>query len=182
MGMLTLQTKRLSRRPITAEDGLQLSAWAMDCQATRFLGYDVLTSEEQLAAHAAALTEKTKQSAHDYVWLVHLTDSPAAIGQISLHSGDTPGRYVLGYEFSVSAWGKGYATEAAQAVIQFAFTQTPISFIYGTYDTENPASGGVLRHCGMQFLSQREGCDIKQGLTNRTMIRMYIERTDKEEG
>ena len=180
MGMVTLQTKRLILRPITAEDGFQLSAWAMDCQATRFLGYDVLTSEEQLTAHAAALAEKTKQSAHYYVWLVHLMDSPAAIGLISLHPGDTPGRYVMGYEFSVSAWGQGYATEAAQSVIQFAFTKTPISFIYGTYDAENPASGGVLRHCGMQFLSQREGCDIKQGLTNRTMIRMYIECTRKE--
>ncbi len=56
----------------------------------------------------------------------------------------------VGYNFLPSAWGNGYATEAACALIGFAFSQTPLEEIVAVTYPENLASQKVLRKAGMK--------------------------------
>ena len=58
--------------------------------------------------------------------------------------------YWLGKEF----WGLGYATEAAQAVVQYGFEKLRLHRIYARYLSRNTASGRVLEKLGMTH----EGC------------------------
>lgn len=55
--------------------------------------------------------------------------------------------YLLGGEF----WGKGFATEAAIASVQFGLNQIGLKEIIGLTDPENIASQKVLQKCGMTF-------------------------------
>ncbi len=54
--------------------------------------------------------------------------------------------YWIGEEY----WGNGYATEAAQALLQFAFDEKGYHKVYARYFNSNPASGRVLQKIGMK--------------------------------
>ncbi|MBP3038232.1 GNAT family N-acetyltransferase [Bacillaceae bacterium Marseille-Q3522] len=54
--------------------------------------------------------------------------------------------YWIGEEF----WGNGYATEAAQAVLQFAFEEKHYHKVFARYFRSNPASGRVMKKIGMK--------------------------------
>ncbi|WP_088049285.1 GNAT family N-acetyltransferase [Virgibacillus dakarensis] len=54
--------------------------------------------------------------------------------------------YWVGEEF----WGNGHATEAAQAILKFAFDVKQYHKIFARYFHSNPASGRVLQKLGMK--------------------------------
>ena len=57
----------------------------------------------------------------------------------------------LGYWLGVSHWGKGYATEALHAVIDYAFTDLAHESLQAGARVTNPASRRVLEKCGFQW-------------------------------
>jgi len=59
----------------------------------------------------------------------------------------------LGFWIGVDWWGRGYAREAARAVIRFGFETLDLNRICAHHMTRNPASARVLQAVGMQ----REG-------------------------
>lgn len=69
------------------------------------------------------------------------------IGSVSARY--TPqGRIEIGYVFSPEHWGRGYATEAVQALVDAVFMLTREPAIEATTRVVNPASQRVLRKCG----------------------------------
>lgn len=56
----------------------------------------------------------------------------------------------IGYWIGVPYWGRGYATEAAAAVIRYGFEQLNLNRIYAAHFARNPQSGNVLRKLGMR--------------------------------
>ena len=57
----------------------------------------------------------------------------------------------MGYWLGVKHWGKGYATEAARAIIDHAFTELDCAAIQSSARVTNPASRRVLEKCGFQW-------------------------------
>src|SRR5712675_199725 len=57
----------------------------------------------------------------------------------------------IGYWLGVPFWGKGYATEAARAVIDHAFGDLGYDLLLGGARVSNPASRRVLEKCGFQW-------------------------------
>ena len=57
----------------------------------------------------------------------------------------------LGYWLGVNHWGKGYATEALHAVIDYAFTDLAHEALQAGARVTNPASRRVLEKCGFQW-------------------------------
>lgn len=60
----------------------------------------------------------------------------------------------LGYEINPVHWGKGYATEAARAMLDFGFRELGVQRIWAWCNAENRASSRVLEKLGMH-LSRR---------------------------
>lgn len=56
-----------------------------------------------------------------------------------------------GYRYIQQYWGKGYATEAAQAVLNFGIQQQ-LHNIVGCANVENIASVKILEKIGLEFL------------------------------
>jgi RimJ/RimL family protein N-acetyltransferase len=75
-------------------------------------------------------------------------DLVGAIGFDRLEDGDSPD---LGYWLGVSHWGRGYATEAARAVIDFAFDAYGFERLAAGCRITNAASRRVLEKCGFQY-------------------------------
>jgi RimJ/RimL family protein N-acetyltransferase len=58
----------------------------------------------------------------------------------------------LGYRLHTSAWGKGYATEGARALIAAAFADAGIARVYATTMAVNVRSRGVMERAGLRFV------------------------------
>ncbi|HFK5568431.1 GNAT family acetyltransferase [Elizabethkingia meningoseptica] len=71
------------------------------------------------------------------------------IGAIGIHDrGDDKAE--LGYWIALPYWNKGFATEAAKAVLNFGIKELKLHKIYATHFLHNPASGKILEKIGMQ--------------------------------
>jgi RimJ/RimL family protein N-acetyltransferase len=63
--------------------------------------------------------------------------------------------FLLGKKF----WGQGFATEAALAIVQYAFQELDLSRLICLIDPENLASVNVAKRIGMHFEQKVDGID-----------------------
>jgi ribosomal-protein-alanine N-acetyltransferase len=82
--------------------------------------------------------------------LVTLSLPVVPLGGIGLAFAAAHASTEVGYWMSLPARGHGYATEAASALYDFAFSQLGVHRIEGRYFTRNPASGRVMQTLGMR--------------------------------
>ena len=87
-----------------------------------------------------------------------------AFGAISVQ-GRGVDRLTLGYALSPEAWGRGYGSEAVEAMVNAAFTLTPSVEINVDVRTENPASRRVLEKNGFTHMSRGlQGAPARGGM------------------
>ncbi|MGY6501006.1 MAG: GNAT family N-acetyltransferase [Acidimicrobiales bacterium] len=55
----------------------------------------------------------------------------------------------VGYTFHPDHWGRGYATEAAQALVRYLFEDVGVTRVEATLHPDNPPSARVLEACGL---------------------------------
>jgi len=86
----------------------------------------------------------------NFIWLICLIDSGETIGDCGIHIDLKHRRGVLGYLIRPDHWGRGIATEAVSAVIEYCFSHLnpPLNRIEADHYIENPASGRVLEKLG----------------------------------
>lgn len=141
-----LQTARLILRRPRPEDSKAIAALANDiriAQNTVRLPYPYTLSD----AHAWLRTTDGKTSAA--IYLVTLAQG-TVIGVCGVEPGGDRGTE-LGYWLGTHYWGQGYATEAARAVIDYAFAELGCEELQSGARISNPASRRVLEKCGFQW-------------------------------
>jgi RimJ/RimL family protein N-acetyltransferase len=104
-------------------------------------------AEAWIATHPAAWAEGSR------VTFAITSHEDELQGAISLHLYPEHSRGELGYWIGHPYWGQGLATEAAVAVLEFAFRTLQLNRVQASHLPRNPASGRVLQKLGMQ----REG-------------------------
>ena len=72
-------------------------------------------------------------------------------------------RAELGYWIGVPFWGKGYATEAASAMVKYGFETLRLRRIFASHIVSNSASAKVLRKIGMHHEGRQRGHILKWG-------------------
>jgi RimJ/RimL family protein N-acetyltransferase len=87
-------------------------------------------------------------------WAVHSKTDLEFIGWCGLKYRFERNEVDLGYRFKQSAWGKGYATEAAFACLKYGFENLNIQKVTGRAVPENIGSWRVLEKIGMQFTKE----------------------------
>ena len=86
-----------------------------------------------------------------YVYAVTIADTGRLIGMCAVTNRPPSGDLEVGYCLGRSWWGKGYASEAASAVVDLAFRVTGANVIYAGSRTVNPRSRQVLVKQGFEF-------------------------------
>jgi [ribosomal protein S5]-alanine N-acetyltransferase len=142
-----LSTQRLVLRPVTAEDHAGLLAHWTAPDVRRFLFDGAVLSP-------AEITEVINDSmrsfaAADYgLWLIRERDQAALAGTAGLRPLEDLGLEVI-YSLAPDAWGHGYATEAARAVMEYALGPLGLSEVLAEVDEGNAASVAVIERLGM---------------------------------
>ena len=96
-------------------------------------------------------------------WAVHLKDNNVFIGWCGLKFRHERDEIDLGYRFIPSAWGRGYATEAAEACLHYAFETLQLEKINACAHIENTASLAILQKIGMLYTGDEviDDCPVK---------------------
>ena len=141
----TIETERLLLRPFRLEDAPDLFEWVSDPIVNRYMPYALYTDLAQARDWIAHISEADNEFAFQ------LKDGGKVIGGGSIDLNDECEAYELGYNLNRAYWGKGYATEAAKALIRWAYEALGAREFVAAHATANTASGNVLRKCGYQL-------------------------------
>jgi len=140
-----LESKRLAMRAPRLEDAKTVAALAND---RRIAENTARIPHPYKIADADGFIRGANKSDGEAVFLITLRDK-TVIGACGVTAQEqTP---ELGYWLGVEHWGKGYATEALHAVIDYAFTDLEHIALQAGARVTNPASRRVLEKCGFQW-------------------------------
>ena len=103
-------------------------------------------------AEARAFLAMTRLRRPGVSYALTLAGTGTLIGCAGLNAKDRG--LELGYWIGEPYWKRGYATEAAHALVDLAFRATGISVLHVTARVINPASRRVIHKCGFQYAGQ----------------------------
>jgi RimJ/RimL family protein N-acetyltransferase len=141
-----LETERLTLRRPRLEDAGALATLAND----RRIAENTLRLPHPYALADAQAFITTANAGDDETVFLITARAGVVLGAcgIATLDGETP---EIGYWLGVPFWGKGYATEAARALIDHAFGDLGYEVLQGGARVSNPASRRVLVKCGFQW-------------------------------
>jgi aminoglycoside 6'-N-acetyltransferase len=150
---LPVRTERLLLRPVLPTDADALRYYT-DPEVCRYLPFPP-ADEAALAARVARMTSSVAPSVPDEVLAVGVEHAGTLVGDLMLrlrtrsdeHS--PPAVAEVGWAFSPAVAGRGFATEAARALIDLAFQHYPLHRLYANLDPRNDASAALCERLGM---------------------------------
>lgn len=144
-----LETERLTLRIPSPDDADMAFVWLNDPKVNRFMPYDLYTSVEEARAW---LTSVNNGEFSEYHFVFVRKEDGVVIGSGSIGPRESGSElWEFGYNLRSDCWNKGYATEAAKAMIRFAHETFGVHDFGANHAIENPASGRVIEHCGLHF-------------------------------
>lgn len=144
-----LETERLSLRRWTWDDVAPTRAIYGDAEVTRFLRLTARTEDE---ARVILKRRLDGYERYDFgLWAVEERATGQVVGSCGLIYLDGGPEIEVGYHFARASWGKGYATEAAAACVQYAFERLHLEHLLAVVNPANAASRRVLEKIGMTY-------------------------------
>ncbi len=144
---MKIETPRLLLRPLVADDSSALSEIGND----RRVADTVLSIPVPFPNNAARdWINRGIANQHAVSLAVLVRQDSLLVGSINLAIEPDHEQAELGFWFGVAFWHRGYATEAALALLGYAFDELALNRVHAHHMMPNPASGAVLRKLGMK--------------------------------
>jgi RimJ/RimL family protein N-acetyltransferase len=150
-----LETERLILRQFTSDDVENLVALNTDPAVLRFVGGVPLSRAEIEDDYLPAYLGYYTRFAGYGFWAVVEKSSGDFLGWFHFRPPeDNPGpdEVELGYRLHQAAWGRGYATEGARALIHKGFTEHGVQRVVAFALAENLASRRVMEKAGLALV------------------------------
>jgi ribosomal-protein-alanine N-acetyltransferase len=143
-----LQTANLHLAPLTPADYPWVITLYADAEVMRYIGNGGPRSEQESRQRLDWLLEQAGRLGFGY-WVVRDRESREPVGGAMLMVRSPGAKVELGFALARAAWGRGIATEAARALVEYAFDALGIRELEAFTHPDNAASGAVLRKAGM---------------------------------
>jgi RimJ/RimL family protein N-acetyltransferase len=148
---LPLETERLVIRPYREDDATALHEVFGSPEVMKWTpsapSKDVAETAQRLARTMAFTA---RQPSGLGLWALELRANGEFLGQVGLFPVEGKGPLVeVAYELAPRVWGRGYATEAARALIGYGFGEMRLRRIVALILPDNTRSRNVASKCGL---------------------------------
>jgi len=150
----TLETPRLRLRPFVTDDWQALARLYADDTVMRYMqsgrGLPRKDAESRARGNITNFNDHWRRRGFG-VWAVTERESGRLLGQCGLRHVEEARDVEVLYLLNKTVWGRGLATEAAGAALDFGFQTLGLERIIGLVRPENIASRRVLEKLGLRF-------------------------------
>ena len=167
------RTERLELRPLQIEFAAALLPIWQDENVVRYTYISGVTDRENAEKRIQQMRETAAQNRAVFYAIFR---GEALIGLVGA-TRQSAFEYAIFYHLGAPYWGQGYATEAAQALIDDLFRDPAVTRISADAVTVNGASMRVLEKLGMT----REGCQRQKFRRDNTDYDLYLYSLLREE-
>ena len=148
---MTAETTRLAIRPLTPGDAPFVLRLVNEPAWLKYIGDKQVHSLADAEHYIRTGPAETERRFGFALNLVETRDGAVPIGICGLLKRETLPDPDLGFAFLEAHWGRGYAVEAAQAVVDHARTTLKLPRLLAITTPDNHASGRVLEKLGFTF-------------------------------
>ncbi|HEX7784340.1 MAG TPA: GNAT family N-acetyltransferase [Sphingobium sp.] len=146
-----IRSDRLILRNWKDADSAPFATMCADVDVMEHLGGPIGRAESDVIA--ARISETAQKHGHCF-WAIERENDGMFLGFCGLRRGGHPGTSVpdeleIGWRLSRSAWGQGYAREAAAAALEWGWRNTSASRIAAWTVPANLRSWGLMQRLGM---------------------------------
>jgi RimJ/RimL family protein N-acetyltransferase len=165
----TIQTTRLFLRPWSPDDVVELFDILWEKDVLRYLPNTDPPPLERVGKYISRQIDHWQEHGYGH-WAVVGRENGLLLGWNGLGYLPEIDETEVAYLLRRSAWGRGFASEAAQAAIQFGFDKTGLDTIIGLVHPENIASIRVLEKSGLTYADMLNlwGLELKRFRIHRS--------------
>jgi RimJ/RimL family protein N-acetyltransferase len=149
----TIETERLRLRRFAPGDVAAFHAYRADDEVARFQSWRHYTIEqaERFVQEMTRHDPGVPGDAFQFAVVRRADDLLVGDCMLALDAGD-PANAEIGYTLAPTHRGRGYAVEAAQTVLGYAFERHEVALVRAVTDTRNLASIAVAERLGMRLV------------------------------
>ena len=150
--MVVIRSKRLLLQEFRENDWQKVHSYASDPEVVRYMDWGPNAEEETKAFISRSISSQKEKPRKRYTLAITLKEENKLIGSCDLcvESPENKEGWI-GYCLNRQFWRRGYATETAQALLEFGFQQLSLHRIFAAVDPDNIGSIRVLEKTGMQY-------------------------------
>ncbi len=160
--MKSILTENLDLIPLKASDAKDLFELHSDPEVMRYIKPPV-TEMSEIQKTIMKFDSYTEVNEDMGMWVARLEETEEFVGWCILQhieqNMDNP--IEIGYRLHKKFWGKGYATEMAKVLVEYAEKKLKIKNLCGITHPENIASQKVLEKAGFSFKENRTYYDVE---------------------
>ena len=146
----TLETPRLRLRKLLMTDSQDIYEYSKDPLVAKHVLWDPHRSVAESRSYIRYMQRKYRTD-EAYSWGIELKAEKRIIGTIGFMWIQPENNAAeVGYSLSRMYWNQGIMTEALSKLLEYGFRTLNLNRIEAQHETDNPASGAVMRHCGMR--------------------------------
>jgi len=164
MDNLSIKTTRLLLRRWQSTDIDPYAELCGDVEVMRWIGNGTTRDRDECVAAIEGFEEFWEQNGFG-LFAVELLENRELLGFTGLSVPSFLPEILpateIGWRLKRGCWGRGYATEAAQASLSFGFRECALNRIVGIHQAGNEASARIMEKIGMSFYLETEdpSCD-----------------------
>ena len=173
---MQIDTERLVLREFVFEDWPSVLAYQ---QHPRYLSYYPWTARTATDAQDFVrmfIDQQAEEPRRKFQLAVSLRGGGQLIGNCGIRrKADNDWEADIGYELAPEHWGQGYATEAAQAMVDFGFRELGLHRVSSWCIADNFASAGVLERVGLKLEGRLRENEYYKGRWWETLLYGVLE-------
>jgi RimJ/RimL family protein N-acetyltransferase len=147
-----IETDRLILRELCEDDFDAVHAYASDPEVVEYVPWGPNTEQVTRDFIERHMEKAVAEPRLEYVFAVVPKGEDQLIGTVGIYLPSAEAHLaMLGYAYGCEAWGCGYATEAAVAMVAMGFDVLGVQRIWASCDPDNLGSARVLEKAGMRL-------------------------------